>query len=87
MVAGSNKSLSILEDYIIHLDLLLTIMAKVAHVKEIREHAKIASLQAVAGASALSVLTSARTLADAGLVQEQAADLTGALYKYSQAAK
>ncbi|KAG8681623.1 hypothetical protein FRC08_015516 [Ceratobasidium sp. 394] len=62
-------------------------MAKVVHVKEIREQARTSSLQAVHGASALSILASARGLADAGLVLEDAADLGGALYKYSQAAR
>ncbi|KAG9087444.1 hypothetical protein FS749_002917, partial [Ceratobasidium sp. UAMH 11750] len=61
-------------------------MAKVVHVKEIREQARTSSLQAVHGAAALSILASARGLADAGLVLEDAADLGGALYKYSQAA-
>ncbi|KAG8768252.1 ubiquitin-specific protease doa4 [Ceratobasidium sp. 428] len=61
-------------------------MAKVVHVKDIREQAKSSSLQAVNGASALSIINSARSLADAGLVLEDAADLRGALYKYSQAA-
>lgn len=69
--------------------LLPTTMAQagVARVKDIREHAKSASLQAIQGASALSILASARSLADAGFDQERNGDLSGALYKYSQAAK
>lgn len=61
----------------------------VAHmqVKDIREHAKSASLQAVNGASAISIVTSARRLADAGITLEDDGDLGGALFKYSQAAK
>ncbi|QRV73950.1 ubiquitin carboxyl-terminal hydrolase [Ceratobasidium sp. AG-Ba] len=61
-------------------------MAKVVHVKDIREQARTSSLQAVHGASAFSILSSARTLADAGYALEDAADLSGALFKYSQAA-
>ncbi|EUC59103.1 ubiquitin carboxyl-terminal hydrolase, partial [Rhizoctonia solani AG-3 Rhs1AP] len=63
-------------------------MAKAAppHVKDIREQAKSASLKAVAGFSALSILNSAQALADAGLALEHDGDLRGALFKYSQAA-
>ena len=69
--------------------LLPTTMAKagVVHVKDIREQAKSASLQAIHGASALSILGSARSLADAGFELEQNGDLSGALFKYSQAAR
>ncbi|KDN47085.1 hypothetical protein RSAG8_03862, partial [Rhizoctonia solani AG-8 WAC10335] len=63
-------------------------MAKAAplHVKDIREQARSASLKAVAGFSALSILHSAQALADAGLALEHDGDLRGALFKYSQAA-
>ncbi|CAE6456128.1 unnamed protein product [Rhizoctonia solani] len=63
-------------------------MAKAApvHVKDIRDQARSASLKAVAGASALSIVNSAQSLADAGLAYEHDGDLTGALFKYSQAA-
>lgn len=61
--------------------------AGVVHVKDIREQAKSTSLQAVHGASALSILASARSLADAGFILEQNGDLSGALFKYSQAAR
>ncbi|KAJ1306638.1 hypothetical protein OPQ81_007634 [Rhizoctonia solani] len=63
-------------------------MAKAAplHVRDIREQAKSASLKAVQGFSALSILNSAQSLADAGLVLEHDGDLRGALFKYSQAA-